>query len=246
MKFFSLFLALVLSLQGQYQPLPAPTRDPEPITAQDAIQCLQAELDTTYKGQFEGFLDFYDNMTIEDAQEQYDANVEGEAQFFFHWLGLEDPESMDGDVIEPSLEQLARAQALYREIYAKSDYTVLSAEGMDGSSFALKVQIRPLDLYTQMDERYDDHFAPFWAEIDQMNLDAMSDEEFSHWYRTVYAPQYYDACLELLEECASNLGYQAPQTVTAILRQMEDGSLLIDNESWQTIDNRIIGYTADE
>ena len=252
MKIFSLFLALLLwSGAAQVPQIPSDREEPavsageaavEAITVEEAAQCLQVELDTTYKGQFEGFLDFYDNMTLEEAQAQYDANLEGEAQFFFYWLGPQDPESMDGDVIEPSPEQLARARALYREAYAQSDYTVLSAEKTEEGVFALKVQIRPLDLYVRLDERFDGHLTSFWDEIDQLDLDAMSDEEFLAWYGEAFAPRYYDACLDLLEACTPDLGHLPERTLTVTLRQEADGSLHFYDTDWQAIDNQIMKY----
>ena len=57
------------------------------MSTEEASECVQVELDTTYKGQFQGFVDFYSNVTTDDAKSQYDANVEGEAYAFLYGLG---------------------------------------------------------------------------------------------------------------------------------------------------------------
>ena len=105
-------------------------------------------MDTTYKGEFSGFVDFYNNVTTSDAKEQYDANVEGEAiqkgvvklrgkglvvpgdkLIVAHGVGIHrvklGPEGLkagvdQNTVVEATDLQLHRLKELYKQIYAKS------------------------------------------------------------------------------------------------------------------------------
>ena len=79
------------------------------ITTEDASKCVQVEMDATYKGQFQGMVDFYENVTTEIAREQYNDNVEGEAYYFLYSFG---PEAIDGsgDMVEPTDMQLHQAK----------------------------------------------------------------------------------------------------------------------------------------
>ena len=98
------------------------------MSTEDASKCVQVEMDATYKGEFQGFVDFYDNVTMEDARNQYNDNVEGEAYYFLYSFG---PEAIDGsgDTVDPTDMQLHRAKELYENIYATGIWRSTDWEG---------------------------------------------------------------------------------------------------------------------
>ena len=228
----------------------AACRDPNGsgLNTKDAQECVQVEMDTTYKGDFAGFVKFYSNVSTSDAKEQYDYNIEGETNFLLYSLGptsLEDSSTS----MDPSAMQLHRAKELYKSIYAKSDYSIVSSSKQDDGTFAVKVTVRPIDLLTALYDNWAEYFDPFWEKFDsdQMNeyLDGLTDEEFYDWYATVYAPEYYDTLLDLLEATIPNLGYKGEKSIVVQVQQSEDGSLYISNEDWQNLDDLIIDYSGE-
>ena len=212
------------------------------ITADDAKQCVQVEMDTTYKGDFAGCVDFYSNVTTSDAREQYDANVEGEALLFLDGMGVPTLENQSESVPASDL-QVHRAKELYEKIYAKSDYSIVSSSKQDDGTFAVKVTIKPLDVFDLLNEDYDAGFEAFWAKFDAVDTDSMTDEEFATWYTETFAKEYYDTLLNLLEEQIPDIGYKTSKDIVIQVQQSEDGSLFISNEDLQNLDRLIIDYT---
>lgn len=210
------------------------------MTTEDASKCVQVELDATYKGQFQGFVEFYSNVTTEDAKGQYDANLEGESKVLLLGLGPESPDG-SGDTVEPTEMQLHRAKELYKKIYAKADYTVASSTKQDDGTFAVKVTIRPIDVLHLLSDNYETGFEAFFTKFGAVDTESMSDEEFENWYLNVFAPEYYDTLLDLLEDQVDNIGYMDEKSIVIQVQKDEEG-LYFSNEDWQNLDNLIIDY----
>ncbi len=211
------------------------------MSTEEASQCVQAELDTTYKGQFQAFVELYDNVTTEDAKDQYNANIEGEAYNLLYGLGPEMPDG-SGDSVEPSEMQLHRAKEIYKSIYVKADYTVASSTKQDDGTFAVKVTIRPLDVLHLLSDNFETGFEEFWTKFDAVDTESMSDEEFENWYLTVFAAEYYDTLLDLLEEQVDSTGYLEEKSIVIQVQQSEDGALFFSDEDWVNLDSLIIDY----
>ncbi len=213
------------------------------LTTKDASMCIQVEMDATYRGEFSGFVDFYDNATTQDARERYDANIEGEANFFLEGMGVPSLDSAS-DVVPASEMQLHRAKELYKQIYAKSDYTVVSSTKQDDGTFAVKVTIRPLDVFDLLDANYDAGFEDFWAKFEAVDTDSMTDEEYTAWYTETFASEYYDTLLDLLEAQIPNIGYKDEKSIVIQVEKDEDDVLIITDEDWMNLDNLIIDYSG--
>ncbi len=229
----SLALLLVLSLAGC---------GGKGLSADDASKCVQVELDTTYRGEFSGFVDFYQNVTTQDAKDQYDANVEGEASYFLEAWGVPSLES-DSEAVPASEMQLHRAKELYKQVYAKSDYSIVSSTKQDDGTFAVKVNIKPMDILDLLDKNYDAGFEDFWAKFEAVDVDSMTDEEYITWYTDTFASEYYDTLLDLLEAQLPNIGYKDEKTIVIQVQQDEDGALFISTEDLTNLDSLIINYS---
>ena len=213
------------------------------LTTDDASKCVQVELDATYKGSFAGFVDFYSNVTTEDAKKQYDANVEGESRNFINMYGLPSYEDTN-TVLEASEMQMNRAKELYKDIYAKADYSITSTNKQDDGTFAVKVNIKPMDIIKLVDDNFEEGFAEFDAKFsaiaDQVNT--MEEDEFLTWYTETYAREYYDTLLDVLEEQVPNIGYLDEKSIVIQVQQSEEGALFISDEDFRNLDWLIIDY----
>lgn len=213
------------------------------LTTEDASKCVQVEMDATYKGEFKEFMDFYSNVTTEDAKAQYDAKIEYEAGYFMEMYGVPSVEDTSL-ILEPSEMQAKRSRDLYKDIYAKADYTIASSSKQDDGTFAVKVNVKPMDIIKLVDDNFDAGFEAFWAKFDAVDTDSMSEEEFTNWYTNVFAPEYYDTLLDLLEEQIGNMGYLDEKNIVIQVQQSEDESLFISNEDFSNLDWLIIDYNV--
>lgn len=211
------------------------------MTTEDASKCVQVELDATYKGEFDGFLDFYSNVTKQDAQDQYDYNVEAEAENLLTSLGPEAPDG-SGDTVEPTDMQLHRAKELYQDIYAKADYSIASSTKQDDGTFAVKLAIKPLDILHLLSDNIETGFEEFWTKFDAVDTESMSDEEFETWYVNVFAKEYYDTLLDVLESQIPNMGTMDEKSIVIQVQQDEEGLLSFGDEDWANLDYLIIDY----
>lgn len=211
------------------------------LSTEDASQCVQVELDTTYKGEYTGFVDFYSNVTTQDAKDQHNNNVEGEAQLFLDAFG---PESMlDGETIPASEMQLHRAKELYEKIYAQADYSIASSTKQDDGTFAVKVNIKPLNILHLVFDNLDAGFEDFWEKFDAVDTDSMTEDVFLDWYENTFAPEYYDTLLDLLESQIDSMEHMDEKSIVIQVQQDgEDGSLFFSDEDWINLDNLIIDY----
>lgn len=209
------------------------------LTADQATQCVQVELDATYKGDFEGFMEFYSNVSRDDAKEQYDYNIETEATYFLTYYGVS---GIDGtDVVSPTEFQQIRARNLFQDIYAKSDYTIISAAKQSDGSFSVKLSIRPLNIIELLEENYETYFTDFYAKYENVDVESMSDVEFENWYVDSYARDYYTALLDALEAQVPDIGYSESQELVIQVLMDEDGLSFGDGD-WAKVDNLIIDY----
>lgn len=212
------------------------------LSTEDASTCVQVELDATYKGEYSGFVDFYSNVTTEDARNQHNDNVEGEALIFLNNFG---PESLTdpSEVVEASDMQLHRAKELYEKIYTKADYSIASSTKQDDGTFAVKVNIKPLNILHLLSDNAEAGFADFWTKFDAVDTDSMTEEEFTTWYENTFAREYYDTLLDLLEAQIDDMDYMEEKSIVIQVQQdEEDESLFFSQEDWSNLDYLIIDY----
>ena len=213
------------------------------LTTEDASKCVQVEMDATYKGEFKEFMDFYSNVTTEDAKAQYDSKIEYEAGYFMEMYGVPSVEDTSL-ILEPSEMRAKRSRDLYKDIYAKADYSITSTSKQDDGTFAVKVNIKPMDIIKLVDDNFEEGFAEFDAKFsaiaDQVNT--MEEDEFLTWYTETYAREYYDTLLDVLEEQVPNIGYLDEKSIVIQVQQSEEGALFISDEDFGNLDWLIIDY----
>lgn len=231
-------LALIMALAMMFS---LTACDDGGLSKEDATKCIQVEMDTTYKGEFDGFLEYYSNVTKSDALDQYTANLEGEATNFLYMYGLEDPEDPSSYLL-PSDELFARAKDIYMDIYAKASYEVKPAVKQDDGTLAVKVVIKPIDILSQVDDDFESYFADFVARYEEVDPETMSDEEFLDWYVNTYAEDYYTTLIDLLESKVPTIGYLDEKSIVIQVEMDEDSNIIITDEDWMNLDKLIIDY----
>lgn len=198
----------------------------------DGVAYIQGQLDTTYLGKFEpSFLEMVD-MTEEEAREDYDARMDAEAEVFISMTNIE----------YPTDELRARLADIYKRIYAKSDYTVVSSAKQDDDSYSVKVTVRPLDTIQLLYEAAPQTQEAFNAKHAGTDIEGMTEEEYKDWYENIYDLDYQNTMADLLESLVDKTGTLPEKPISVQIEKHTDGYYSIDDESMVNLDALIIDY----
>lgn len=159
--------------------------------------------------------------------------LEGEANYFAGVFGID---FMEGDVLDEAVD-------LYRQVYARSRFTVDPAAKIDDATYGVKVTVEPIDVFHLVaDELTSDTPASslvqaFDAAYSDLDVNAMTDEEY-HAYDAAWARMIIGLTLEKLPES----GYlEAESKVVQVVRDEED-LWSIPQSDYDDLDWLIIDY----
>jgi len=165
--------------------------------------------------------------TPEECEANYLSGIEVEADFFIYYFEIEYPsDEFRNEVIE-----------FYKEIYSHSNYTVGSASKLDDNTYAVKLNVQPIDIIDQVMTDWDAGMAPFWDKYADADVSAMSEEEYKQ-----FDADWGRAILDLAKSKMSSIGYMEEQSLAVQVIRDEDGIWQIADNDFSTIDNAIIYY----
>lgn len=203
------------------------------VNTEVATQYVQGILDRNYLGQYDAdFLELID-CSEKEAEEDYLDGLEVEANYFAGVFGID---FMEGDVLDEAVD-------LYRQVYARSRFTVDPAAKIDDATYGVKVTVEPIDVFHLVaDELTPDTPASslvqaFDAAYSDVDVNAMTDEEYQA-YDAAWARMIIGLTLEKLPES----GYlEAESKVVQVVRDEED-LWSIPQSDYDDLDGRIIDY----
>lgn len=203
------------------------------VTADDAKAYIQGCLDAAYLGQYnQDYLDLSGLTEEESRQEDYEWNTQAEAEILMEYFA-----------IYPSETASAQALDLVKEIYSHSKYEVKGASKLEDGSYAVTVDIQPIDILYRYSLEND--ISAVWADVlaqhgvtSEEELYAMSDADYEAM-EDLYAAAVLDGIHALLPE----LAYGQKQTVMLQL-ELEDNVYTLVDTDWQHLDGMIIDYTG--
>ncbi len=197
------------------------------VTAKDATALVQGNLDEIYLGKFDPeYLELVD-ITEADARETYEEGLEVEAEVFAYYF----------DISNMTDEIKAEIIDLYKEIYAWSKYTVGEASKLDESTYAVKVVVSPLDIFVLVDEAFDEAMEPFYTKYANVDISAMSDDEY-----TAYDKEWADAVIALCREKLPEMGYLEDRSLVIQVTLDEDDYWVMSGDDFNSLDEIIIEY----
>ena len=204
------------------------------VTKQDAVDYVKAQMDVIYKGEFQGYLDLVADSTEEECQEAYDSKMTAEAEFLMSSLAIE----------YPTEELTARFADLYRQIFAKADYTVQEASRLDDGSYSVKVVVKPIDIIDQLNSAWYDFSENFEAKYADVDPNAMTDAEWEDWYVNTYDADYGQSLAALLESLIPSLGYMEETSILVQVQPDEDGYYYLSEDDFANLDWLVIYYDS--
>lgn len=197
------------------------------VTASDAKDLVQGNLDEIYLGKFDPeYLKLVD-ITEEEARQTYEEGLEVEAEMFAYYFDIY---NMTDELKEEIIE-------LYQEIYAQSKYTVGEASKLDESTFAVKVQVSPLDIFELVVDASEEALQPFFDKYEDVDIASMSDEEYD-----AYDKEWADAVLDLCWEKLPEMGYGDERSLVIQVTLDEDDYWVMSGDDFNNLDEIIITY----
>lgn len=200
---------------------------------------VQGNIDAVYQGKYDPeYLKMVD-ITEEEAEQEYLAGLEIEAEFFANYWGIVEAaygesyndlnESLKNDIIE-----------LYNEIYSHSKYEVQDAVRQSDGSYTVKVLVEPIDIMEQALDLYNgDEYAPlndFWAKYENTDFNAMSDEDY-----IAYIHEYGEIIVQMVRGLLPDLGYKEQKSLVIQVEEV-DGSFGVNQDDFMNFDSYVIYY----
>ncbi len=198
----------------------------------DAAAYMRGQMDGFYLGKFDPTYLETVGSTEQEAWVSYDEVINMRVGTFIHVFSVD----------YPTDDFKARIAGLYKDLYAFSDYTVVSSAQQDDGSFSVKLSVRPLDTIQLMYDAYPAFQKEFEARYADVDTDAMSDTEYQEWYEKVYDLDYQNALADLLAQIVPKTGTLDEQTIAVQIEKDADGYYAISDESFSSLDALIVDY----
>ncbi len=200
-----------------------------PTKAEQFSILVQGNLDEIYRGRANaGYLKLTGN-TAEDVTANYENSLEQEATFFCGYYGITNPSDQTrSEIVE-----------LYRKIYTNASYIVGKSKRVDGNTYAVSVEIQPLNIMQTAIDSHHEALAGFYEKYRDV-----SKEDLSGWELTAFERDWANAVIEMVRAQLGHITYRDTVTVDVRVLRTEDGFWQMSSEDLQTVDELILYYPA--
>ncbi len=227
MRCIALALALALPLSGCGRGSSSDAG--QAITEFDAEMYVDGFLKENYLGEFDPDYLALVGSTEEDAKLVYEDSIDSEVNFFLYNLY---------NIEYPTEEYRKELGELYKEIYAHTKYTITSVDELEDGTFAVKVDVEPIDIVQQVDSDWDKSMKEFFEEYPTEVVNAMDDEAYEEFDKA-----WADQLMKLYKEKLPEIGNLTAKSVVVQIQQSQTGAYSVTAESFRQLDDAIIDYT---
>lgn len=196
--------------------------------ADDVTLLVQGNLDELYLCKFDQEYMELVNTTEEDCMDNYLSGLEMEAEVFAYYFNITEPtEELKAEIVE-----------LYKQIYAHSKFTVNPATELDENTYAVKVQVSPIDIFQRvLDAETAGALDDFYGKYTEEQVNAMTDAEYA-----AYDAEWADRVLQLCYQELENVDYMEEQSLAIQVTKNSDSIWSITDNDLAAIDELIIYY----
>lgn len=194
----------------------------------DVKTYVEGLLRATYLGEFsQEYLDLV-GITEATAQSVYENSLLREAYAFTYLYNIEYPDDLYEELMD-----------IYREIYTHLEFEVVATTRYykDGS-FAVQVDIAPIDIVQKAEARMDEALKPFFEKYPSEAQNAMTTADYkefdAEWARLI---------LDIYQETLPEIGNLERQSVTVKIEKNEEGYYGISDEEFKKLDALVIDYS---
>lgn len=198
----------------------------------NAAAYVEGELEALYHGTFTaGYLTTV-GLTEDAATAAYEQNLALEADAFCKTLGVE----------YPTAALKARLGRLYKDIWAKLDYTVGAATSQGDGSYRVAVTVRPLDIMQQLYKAHPAFLKEFMAGYDGVDTESMTDEEYDTWYRDTFDRAYGVGVTDLLDGLLPKAKHQPQQSLSLRVTRGAGDAYTVNQDDFAALDKLLVDY----
>jgi hypothetical protein len=138
------------------------------VSDADIKTLVKGNLDQVYLGVYDPrYLEIVDT-TQEQAASEYEAGLETDVELFTTYFGIE----------YPTQELIDEIKELYKQVYAKSDYTVGEPYQIDSRTYGVDVKIRPVDVFKLVTDDWDAGMRDFFSSYTEEDIANMTRAEY--------------------------------------------------------------------
>lgn len=204
-----------------------------PNMKKDSQTYIQGLLDKYYKGQYnQEYLDLVD-LTEAEAKEQYEDWLYQEVDYFSYYFAIDYPTEEFNDAVAE----------MYKEVYAKADYTVHEATKLSSGNYAVEVTVKPVDIMLQVtDDDAQDALTEAYDEVtDGVDVEKLSDAEAEELTKK-WDENYAWRVLDLVKSHLDEIGYGEEKSMVFQLAEDSDGYYSLVEGDLQNFDSYVISY----
>ena len=197
----------------------------------DAGAYVTGVLKAAYLGEFDqDYLDMV-GLTQAEAQTEYANGIHMEINNFYNAYGIE----TSSEELHEEIEQL------FLDIYSHTSLTVTGVEEQEDGSFAVAVEVEPIDIVHQVHQALPELQKKFYAKYPESIRNTMNTEEYR-----AFDADWAGLILGLYQEKLETIGHLPVQTVTLRLEQDSQGYYGINRTDFLALDKLVIDYTIPE
>lgn len=191
------------------------------------VTLVQGNLEELYLGVYdEKYIELV-NTTEAECVENYEDGIESEAEYFAYYYDIE--------YLTDELK--SEIKDMYRKIYSYSNFNVGAASKLDDRTYAVKIEIYPINIFELVEEQFDEKIQEFYDKYEGVDVDAMTEEEYM-LYDYAWAKCILDMCYSVMPE----ISYDDVQTLAVQIIKGDDDIWRIADNDMAAIDNLIIAY----
>ncbi len=189
---------------------------------------VQGNLDEIYLGRYsDEFMELVGSSQAECEQVYLDGLAQEVDYFLYYW-----------NIESPTEELKSELTELYKEIYSHSRYTVGECSQLDEKTYAVKLDVYPIDIMQQVSDAIDaggmDWFYEKYADFAPENA---SQEEYDAWDQ-----DWANGIVDLVRAKLPDIGYTGMESRAIQVVQKEDGHWIMDDGDMSWIDVQMIYY----
>ena len=195
--------------------------------SEDMTTLVRGNLDELYLGQYDADYIKLVRTTEEDCEKDYLDGLELEAEFFASYFQIENlTDDLKAEIVE-----------LYKELYSHSEFTVGEASKLDDSTYAVKVEIAPINIVNLIDENWEEGMADFYEKYADQDPSEMTDEEYN-----AFDADWAHGILQLFRDQLPEIGHMDAESIAVQVVKNDDGVWRIADSDMGKIDELIIYY----
>ncbi|MBQ2062103.1 MAG: hypothetical protein II458_05435 [Oscillospiraceae bacterium] len=188
---------------------------------------VQGNLDEIYLGRANSSYLKLTGSTAEDVAANYEGSLGQEATFFCGYFSIAHPtDQIRSEIVE-----------LYRQIYANASYIVGDAVKADDGSYAVSVEIQPLNIMQTAIDGHEESLAGFYEKYRDVDSETLSGAELA-----AYEADWAHAVIGMVRAQLSHITYRDAVTVDVRVSQTEGGFWQMNAEDLQAVDALILYY----